>query len=207
MPRMPIQSASPCTTGATLGTNRALTPAARVREPRREPAGLLAERMRLGHDRELRTHVREQAGERGGRLTARVGQRLRGDGRDDRHRGVEAAPDLLLAPPGEEGGRARVVLAVAAERDQRRLGGGARLLGPPGLHHVEDLDRDVPLAEDRRVGQQALGLALEQLADVGPGRGRGRPSRAAPARCGSCRSRAWRPADSPRRAGRRRGCR
>ena len=31
-----------------------------LREPRRQPAGFLAERVRLGHDRELRAHVREQ---------------------------------------------------------------------------------------------------------------------------------------------------
>ena len=172
MPRMPIQRASPVDGGRGAGHEpRAHAQAsARSREPRGEPAGLLAERMRLGHDRELLAHVGEQlARARRAARGSASDDRLRGDGGDDRERGVEAAPDLLLPAPGEERRRAGVVLAVAAERDQRRLRGRARLLGPPGLHHVEDLDGHVPLAEDRRIGQQALGLALEQLADVGPG--------------------------------------
>ena len=52
----------------------------------------------------------------------------------------------------------------------------------------------MPLAEDRRIGQQPLRLALEQLAEVGPRRRRARPSPAAPGHCGSCRWRAPRPA-------------
>ena len=50
---------------AMLGTNLALISGQRAfREPRREAAGLLAERMGLRDDREARTHVREQARQR-----------------------------------------------------------------------------------------------------------------------------------------------
>ena len=206
---MPIQSASPSTSGSDAGHEpraHAQASARSVNHAASRPASSPSGCDSVTTGKCARTSASSPASAGGGSRSASASA-CDAIAADDRHRGVEAAPDLLLAAPGEEGRRAGVVLAVAAERDQRRLRGRARLLGPPGLHHVEDLDRDVALAEDRRIGQQALRLALEQLADVGPGHRPGRPSPAAPARCGSCRWRASRPADGPRRAARRRGCR
>ena len=103
-----------------------------------------------------------------------------------------------------------VVLAEAAEAEQCRLGERPRLLGPARLHHVQRLERPLLAGERRqraRVLEELVGVALDELADVGP-RGRQAVERGrAPARCGSRRSRSPRRAGARRRAAGRAGCR
>ena len=198
MPRMPIQSialAGRAAGGSTLGE----PPSSRQRavgEPRCEPAGLLAERVRLGHHREAGTYVREQVDEGRGRLAVGVGQRLRGDGRDDANAASRQRPTCSWRP-----GARRVRRCRSGRSRPGTASAGARLLGPPGLHHVEDLDGDVTLAEDGRVGQEPPVWRSSSGQMSAPGHRQPRPSRARPARCGSCRSRASRPSGypSPRR--------
>ena len=109
----------------------------------------------------------------------------RNHGQDGQGR-LEARGGAALLVPGEERRGRRVVLAVAAERQERRLGGRARVLGPGDLHHPEQAEEAVGLAERGGVDEEPLRLSLGQLAEVGPGEGepverRGRPAVVEPA--------------------------
>ena len=112
--------------------------------------------------------------------------------------------------PGEEAQHGDVVLAEAAEREERGRGDRARLLRPAVLDHVQRLDRPLVIADQPRgdrVLEEMIGQPLGELAEVGV---RERPARRWPARRGRCGSRRW---STPRRVGDRRraagtrGCR
>ena len=80
-----------------------------------------------------------------------------------------AAPAAGVAPPGQEGRRAGVVLAGPAARQDRRLRGRHRLLRPPRGHHQREAEKllDGLRLALARPHPERLDVALGETAEVG----------------------------------------
>src|SRR3984885_8763632 len=115
-----------------------------------ESLAVRAEGARLGHRREDRADLIDERAKVRWWLVPGDVERLRCERGEPGEGGVEAAPNGGPLAPGEEAPRGDVVLAKAAEREKRRRGDRARLLGPPVLHHVQRLHRPLVVGDERR---------------------------------------------------------